>query len=250
MRNPDETKTELRIKLMAVLLLVMSFGAIHLYDPALLPKLWALTISGDVNALTEILRSYGIWAMLISMVIDILINAVGFLPSIFISTANGILFGIIPGIIISWLAECIGVIISFLLMRSLLRDQAQKLIERSPYLKKVDEFSGRNGFQMMLFARTLPYFPSGIITALGAVSSISVKDYTLANFIGKLPSTALEVVVGHDVVNYEQNLTRLTVIVLGVALVYGGIIWLRRKRGVSEKEPVQYDRSDTPEGED
>lgn len=32
---------------------------------------------------------------------------------------------------------------------------------------KVDDFSGKNGFVVMLFARSLPYFPSGVITALG-----------------------------------------------------------------------------------
>lgn len=55
----------------------------------------------------------------------------------------------------------------------------------------------------MLILRAMPYFPSGILTALGAVSRISLKDYALANLIGKFPSTALEVVIGHDVVNYK-----------------------------------------------
>ena len=58
----------------------------------------------------------------------------------------------------------------------------------------------------MLILRAMPYFPSGILTALGAVSRISLKDYALANLIGKFPSTALEVVIGHDVVNYKNNL--------------------------------------------
>ena len=56
-----------------------------------------------------------------------------------------------------------------------------------------------------LFARTLPYFPSGILTAVGAVSRISARDYIIANLIGKFPSTALEVVIGHDVVNFQQR---------------------------------------------
>lgn len=32
------------------------------------------------------------------MIIDIVINIVGFLPSIFISTANGVLFGVAGGL--------------------------------------------------------------------------------------------------------------------------------------------------------
>lgn len=79
-------------------------------------------------------------AMLVSMVLDIFVNAVGFLPSIFISTANGLVFGMWPGIIISWLAETIGVVISFYIMRYFLRDTADKLIAKSTVLMKVDDF--------------------------------------------------------------------------------------------------------------
>lgn len=33
------------------------------------------------------------YTMVVSMLLDIFVNAVGFLPSIFISTANGLVFG-------------------------------------------------------------------------------------------------------------------------------------------------------------
>ena len=82
----------------------------------------------------------------------------------------------------------------------------------------------------MLIARTIPYFPSGILTALGAVSRISVRDYAIANLIGKFPSTALEVVIGHDVVSLETHLMRLTIIVLAATAVYGGIWYWQRKK--------------------
>lgn len=182
-----------------------------------------MSTSGEINGTIEFLRSFGVWAIVISIIVDILINVVGFLPSIFISTANGVVFGIGPGILISWFAETVGVFLSFLLMRTLLRKSAEDIIKKSNMFQKIDEFSGTNGFRMMLLARTLPYFPSGVITALGAVSRITSKDYILANIIGKLPSTALEVVIGHDVINYKQNLTRLSLVVVGVAITYGAI---------------------------
>ena len=50
-------------------------------------------------------RSFGAWAMLISFLLDVLINAGSIFPSIFISTANGLIFGLPLGIVISWLAE-------------------------------------------------------------------------------------------------------------------------------------------------
>ena len=225
-------KKETMIKAVAFFLLVVSFLLVHLIYPDFFPRMIHLTTSGDINTLVEFFRSFGIWAMFFSFWLDVLVNALGFLPSIFISTANGIVFGIVPGIIISWLAETVGVIISFLLMRTILRSSAEKIIAKSGSLKKIDEFSGKKGFQLMLIMRTIPYFPSGVLTALGALSSISLRDYALANLIGKFPSTALEVVVGHDIVLFEENLLRLTLIVIGATAVYGFFWYYQRKESL------------------
>ena len=107
-------------------------------------------------------------------------------------------------------------------MRFFFRSTAEKLIAKSNSLKHIDEASGKHGLEWMAFARALPYFPSGILTAIGAVSSISVRDYIIANLIGKFPSTALEVVIGHDLVNYKEHSERLAVLVIVVVVIFWG----------------------------
>ena len=105
-------------------------------------------------------------------------------------------------------------------MRFFFRNTAEKLIEKSNSLKHIDEASSKHGLEWMAFARALPYFPSGILTAVGAVSSISARDYIIANLIGKFPSTALEVVIGHDVVNFQEHSQRLTLLIIAVGLIF------------------------------
>ena len=207
---------------------------VYVLVPGFYDDMWELILSGDVQRMAEVLQSYGPWAMVISFVLDVLINALGFLPSIFFSTANGLLFGLVPGIIISWLAETVGVVLSFMIMRYILRDTAHKVIEKSEFLLKVDDFSGKNGLVMMLFARSIPYFPSGIITALGAISQISLRDYIIANLIGKFPSTALEVIVGHDAVLLQDNLGRLTIVILVASVLYF-LLWKGYQRWVKQR---------------
>ena len=207
---------------------------VYILVPGFYDDMWELILSGDVQRMAEVLQSYGPWAMVISFVLDVLINALGFLPSIFFSTANGLLFGVVPGIIISWLAETVGVVLSFMIMRYILRDTAHKVIEKSEFLLKVDDFSGKNGLVMMLFARSIPYFPSGIITALGAISQISLRDYIIANLIGKFPSTALEVIVGHDAVLLQDNLGRLTIVILVASVLYF-LLWKGYQRWVKQR---------------
>ena len=207
---------------------------VYVLVPGFYDDMWELILSGDVQRMAEVLQSYGPWAMVISFVLDVLINALGFLPSIFFSTANGLLFGVVPGIIISWLAETVGVVLSFMIMRYILRDTAHKVIEKSEFLLKVDDFSGKNGLVMMLFARSIPYFPCGIITALGAISQISLRDYIIANLIGKFPSTALEVIVGHDAVLLQDNLGRLTVVILIASVIYF-LLWKGYQRWAKQR---------------
>lgn len=221
---------ESTIKIITVLMLVAILVVIYILNPSFYSDFWRVATSGSMQETMDYIALFGIWAMVFSFLLDVLINALGFLPSIFVSTANGLLFGIVPGIILSWLAETTGVIISFILMRTILRSSAEKLIAKSKYLKKADEFSGKNGFKIMLILRAMPYFPSGILTALGAVSRISLKDYALANLIGKFPSTALEVVIGHDVVNYKNNLDRLMIVIVLVCIIYGAIWYYNRRK--------------------
>ncbi|WP_127068675.1 MULTISPECIES: TVP38/TMEM64 family protein [unclassified Veillonella] len=230
----NDKKKERYIQLGLLSGLVILGVLVYVLVPGFYDDMWELILSGDVQRMAEVLQSYGPWAMVISFVLDVLINALGFLPSIFFSTANGLLFGVVPGIIISWLAETVGVVLSFMIMRYILRDTAHKVIEKSEFLLKVDDFSGKNGLTVMLFARAIPYFPSGIITALGAISQISLRDYIIANLVGKFPSTALEVIVGHDAVLLQDNLGRLTIVILVASVLYF-LLWKGYQRWVKQR---------------
>lgn len=224
-------KTDTISKVVVAVLLVVLFGLIQFFAQDFFANTFKLAVSGNVNGLVEYLRSYGPWAIVVSFILDVLINAGSIFPSIFLSTANGLIFGLPLGILISWLAETVGVVISFLLMRFFFRSTAEKLIAKSNSLKHIDEASGKHGLEWMAFARALPYFPSGILTAVGAVSSISVRDYIIANLIGKFPSTALEVVIGHDLVNYKEHSERLAILVILVVLIFWGYKKYRLRKG-------------------
>ena len=225
-RNWDEKEERyFRIGLLTLLILVLA--AIHFIDPLFYPTVYRLSKEGDLWGTILYLKSFGIYAALISFFIDVVVNIVGFLPSIFISTANGLVFGLFWGVIISWLAETVGVLISFYVMRTLFRGMAQKVIEQSRTLTKLD---AHKSWQAMAIARAIPYMPNGLVTAVGALSSMSFEAYAFGCLIGKFPSTALEVILGHDVVNFEENSMRLTMIVLAVAIVYGAVWWCMKKR--------------------
>ena len=96
LKNPDTIT-----KIVAAVLLIALFCAIQCLAEDFFTTTFKLAISGNVDALAEHLRSFGPWAMLISFILDVLINAGSIFPSIFLSTANGLIFGLPLGILIS-----------------------------------------------------------------------------------------------------------------------------------------------------
>lgn len=235
-RNWDE-KAEQRFRLLLLGLLVLVLLAVHWLDPTFYPTVYTLSQEGNFSGTIAYLKSFGVYAAFMSFFIDVVINIVGFLPSIFISTANGLIFGLFWGVVISWLAETVGVIISFYMMRTLFRGMAQNIIRKSRTLSRLDS---HESWKAMAAARAIPYMPNGLVTAVAALSKMTFRDYAFGCLVGKLPSTALEVVLGHDVVNLEQHSLRLTAIIIVVTAVYGGIwYWHRKKNRAAEKEQAE-----------
>lgn len=226
--------SEKKVKLTGYILLVILFGSIYFIAPNFYSNLLHVIMSGNMQEIINYIDSFGVMGIFLGFILVLLVNIVG-LPSIFVITANGILFGPFIGIIISWIAETLGVILGFILMRTILRPYADKLIHKSKKLSQIDDLSGKNGFKLMLILRSLPYFPSGLLTAFGAISKITLRDYSLSSFIGKLPATALEVLIGHDALNYKENIDRLIIVIIIAIIIYAGL-WSFHKQLNQEKK--------------
>ena len=210
------------VKVAAALAIVLLFLIIHLADPAFLPHLWGLLSRGDIQETAAYIASFGEWAVLF-------VNALGFPPAIIFSTANTLIFGIFWGIFLSVAAETVGVLLSFVLLRFFFRDAAEKIINKHPTLSNLDKYSGKRGFAVMLVARMVPYFPSILLNALGALSAMSMRDYVIASFVGKFPSTGIEAIIGHDTLTHQEDPTRLIVVcIFAVVLIAGA--WIYEKR--------------------
>jgi hypothetical protein len=212
------------LKIGAAAAIVLLFVIIHLIDPNFLPDLFAMLASGDISATVEYIRSFGDWAIVFAFLLTLFTNTLGFPPAVIFSTANVILFGIVPGIVLACVAETVGATIAFILIRFYFRESAEKAIAKSPFLSKIDQYSGTKGFIVMLIGRMIPYLPSALLNAVGALSSIKLREYVIASFVGKFPSTGIEAIIGHDLIMKQEDHTRLiTVIIAAGILIYAAI---------------------------
>lgn len=218
-----------KVKIAAVLLIVALFGAIHLAAPEFLPEVCALLARGDIVETSGYISGYGSLAVVFAFLLTLFVNAIGFPPAIIFSTANTLIFGIVPGIILSVVAETVGVTISFQLLRFFFRDTAKKIIRKNKRLQSLDKYSSKKGFEVMLIARMVPYVPSGILNAAGALSSMSLRDYFLASLVGKFPSTGIEAIIGHDAILHEEGMMRIIIVVIFAIILIGWAWWYQQK---------------------
>ena len=217
------------VKIVAAFLIVALFTVIHWIAPEFLPEIFELLRNGDIQETAEYIKSYGEMAIVFSFLLTLFVNALGFPPAIIFSTANTLIFGIFWGIVLSVVAETVGVTISFLLLRFFFRDSAKQLIKKNKFLSSVDKYSSKKGFLVMLIARMVPYIPSGVLNAVGALSSLNLRDYFIASLIGKFPSTGIEAIIGHDAILQQEDNTRIIVVVILAIILIVGALWYERK---------------------
>ena len=235
MQTPGKKFSLAWVKAGAVAAILLQFAIIHLADPTFLPRLLAMLSHGDIQETAAYIQSFGSWAIFFSFWLTLCVNAIGFPPAIIFSTANTLIFGIIPGIVLSCVAETVGVTISFLLLRFFFREAAEKIIRKNKTLSNLDKYSGKRGFVVMLIARMVPYFPSGLLNAIGALSAISLTDYVLASFIGKFPSTGIEAIIGHDAITRQEDPTRMIIVIIVAIILIAGA-WYYEKNAAKAAE--------------
>ena len=174
----------------------------------------------QVDKIAEWLRAFGVWAILISLLINILISILGFVPSLFLSGANAVVFGFIPGFWISLTGEVLGAGFSYWLYRWGFGKLKSVKQERWGWLQRLNDVSRKKRITILLLARLTPLIPSGVITFAAAVSFMRFLDFIVVTFIGKAPSIAMETLVGHDLIRFNDNFPRLLISLLFIALLY------------------------------
>ncbi|WP_425061017.1 hypothetical protein SCACP_17840 [Sporomusa carbonis] len=221
-------------KLFGWLAIIAVLGLIYAWQPEFFHHAYGIIEKGDIAALAEYLRSFGTSAILITIILFVVMTFTIVFPFMILSGAAGIVFGLFWGIIISWAGEVTGALFMFVFARYFFRHAVEGWIAKSRYLKQVDDYSAANGFKALLIARLLPLAPSGIITAVAAISKISFKDFFLATVLGKLPPVVVKVLLGHDIVFAGENMNRLIAIILLVIGVYLTLWWRKKKKSVQD----------------
>lgn len=220
----------LRKILIWIIVIAACIGAYE-FNPEFFNKSLKMIAVGDIQSLATYLHSFGIWTAVILIFLFIILTFDVVFPFMLLEGAAGIIYGFFWGTLLSWFGEVAGALVMFFFARYFLRDYVHGLLVKSKYMKQAEDYSSKKGFWILLYARLFPLAPSGIITAVAAISQIKFRDFILATIIGKFPPIVIKVLMGHDLafINNPDSSKSLLLVVIAIAAAYGGFMYYQKK---------------------
>jgi len=194
----------------------------------------ALTI--DLPSAPEVRQrvdSYG-WAAPVVFVGSYALITLAPVPKNVLSAAAGLMFGLVTGVLLVWVAALLGALTAFGLGRLLGRDAVERLT--STRVQQVDELIARRGLLAVVVVRLVPVVPFTAINYTAGLTGIRFWQYTVGTAIGIVPGTVAYVALG----TYGTTPGSWPFLVSAAALVLlsvgGGLLAIRRRRAGKEQE--------------
>lgn len=172
----------------------------------------------DPEHLAAYLRSFGPKTVIVSILLMISQTLFTPLPLFLLAGANGFIFGLGYGILITLSGSLIGATIAFYMARGFGRGLISRCIKET-YMAKVDQMSHRGGPWMVFMARLVPVIPSSIISYVAGLSKMTFKGFFIATAIGKLPEIFIYTALGHSFKEAEGIATKVTILLVLITLL-------------------------------
>ena len=153
-----------RIAAALSLLVVIGYGVV----------LWwqnEIGFSPTVEGIEAEIRSWGAWAAAGSILLMIAHSLIPF-PAEFVTFANGMLFGPIWGVAITWVGAMLGASLAFALARWLGRPFVDAMM-RDEHRAAVDRWARRQGVGVLLASRLMPLISFNVINYAAGLAPIT-----------------------------------------------------------------------------
>ena len=139
--------------------------------------------------------------------------------ALILSLAMGFVFGRWVGTVLVVAAATVGATIVFLAARYIFADAARKRL--GTLGEKINAGFTENAFNYMLFLRLVPAFPFFLVNLAPAFTSIPLRTFVLATFIGIIPGTFVFVNLGETLGRIDSLQGLVSVETLGAFALLG-----------------------------
>lgn len=172
----------------------------------------------DPQVMREYIAGYGLFAPLISAMLMIFQSVAAPLPAFLITFANGLLFGVWWGTVLSWSSAMLGAALCFSIARYFGRPVVVKLVSESA-LAASDRFLERYGKHAVLVARLVPIISFDVISYGAGLTGIRFLGFWIATGIGQLPATILYSYLGGEATGTIKILFWAFGVIIAISIV-------------------------------
>lgn len=148
------------------------------------------TKSMNIEAVVEYIRSFGVYAWVISFALMVATAVIAPLPAFLITLSNAVIFGFVKGAFLSWSSAMVGALLCFYIARILGKEVAEKFVGKK-LLKTSDEYFQRYGKHTILVCRLLPFVSFDLISYAAGLTSMKFWGFFVATGLGQLPATLI-----------------------------------------------------------
>lgn len=177
--------------------------------------------------LLQWISSLGVLGWAIFILIYIL-AAILFIPATILTLGAGFLYGVVLGTVLVSIASTAGAVGAFLVGRYLARDWIRERIGKSERVKELDLAVQEEGWKIVFLSRMSPIFPYNALNYAYSLTSVRLKHFFWATWLGMLPWTIVYVYVGtlaSDVLTLgTRGRTPIEWAVLMIGLIVTGLL--------------------------
>jgi len=224
------------VRTIFVLLFLGYIGLIPIVRRTVYRGLYLLAL-GHLGQFHDYLRSLGPWAATVSTTLMIAQSVAVPVPVTLLMVANGLVFGIWNGMMISFIGGFIGAIFAFYLGRRLGRRVVEHVVPR-PALDAADKLMARRGGWAIVLGRWVPGIPCDPLSYAAGIMRMPWGKFIALTAIGLVPANLVTAYLGAEASGDFPTSYWL----FGLALMLG--LWLawrivtrarQRKRGLVER---------------
>lgn len=168
---------------------------------------------------------YGVWAPLIYVALYTLRSVALVIPAGLMSFVGGLAFGKGLGFVYIMIGSEAGACLAFMVCRILGRPSVEQLSWfNTGKIHDLDASTEANGFKLILYLRLMLIFPFDPINIAAGLSRIRLRDFALASFIGLIPASIIEAILGSSLGDFRSPqfiiATIAWVLMIAIPLLY------------------------------
>lgn len=180
--------------------------------------IFMLFSSMSIESIAGYIRSFGIYAVLVSFLLMVFQSVAAPLPAFLITFANAAIFGWWQGALLSWISSMAGAALCFYIGRILGRDAVEKLTSKYA-MASVEGFFEKYGKHTILVCRLLPFISFDFISYAAGLTSMGFLAFIVATGIGQLPATVVYSYVGGMLTGGVQMIVTALLILFAITIL-------------------------------